>query len=169
MNNRQYIILVISLIVIAASLFFYKLTVLDFPLTPGTSESWRIEAKVDVESTEQGTVAQLLLPQSEGNFGVIEEKFHSEDFGLTLSTNKQGNRIVTWSAKKNSDSRFSLYYQADVYRFQRAESPVGTAQDPAQFLEYEFFIASWSDARKAALRRLQEKNRSAFGDNEHLY
>ncbi|MGK7928496.1 MAG: UUP1 family membrane protein [Spirulina sp.] len=157
MKNRQLIIVVTSLIVVAVFLFVYKITVLDFPLAPSSSESWRVEAKVDVESTEENTIAQLFLPQSEGNFGVVEEKFFSEDFGLTLAANKQGNRLVTWSANNLPDSRFNLYYQADVYRFQRAESPVGTARDPSQFLEYKSFIEDWSDSEKAALNRLQEK------------
>ena len=168
MKNRQLIILVTSLIVIGVSLFFYKSTLLDFPLAPtAASESWRIEAKVDLESKAQDTIAQLFLPQSEGNFGVVEEKFHSEDFGLTLSVNKQGNRLVTWSANNLPDSRFSLYYQADVYRFQRAESPVGTARDPAQFLEYASWIESWSGPSRAALNRLQKKieKRSATTDS----
>ena len=168
MKNRQLIILVTSLIVIGVSLFFYKSKVLDFPLAPtASSESWRIEAKVDLESKAQDTIAQLFLPQSEGNFGVVEEKFHSEDFGLTLSVNKQGNRLVTWSASNLADSRINLYYQADVYRFQRAESPVGTARDPAQFLEYESFIKSWSGPSRAALNLLQKKieQRSATTDS----
>ena len=158
MKNRQLIILVTSLIVIGVALFVYKAMVLDFPLVPdSTAESWRVEAKVSLESTKPATIVQLSLPQSEGNFGVVEEKFHSEDFGLTLSVNKKGGRIVTWSANNLAESRLNLYYQADVFRFQRAESPIGTARDPSQFLEWEFLVDSISDARKAALNSLQKK------------
>ena len=160
MKNRQLIILVTSLIVIACSLFFYKVLALDFPLTPsGYSESWRIEAKVGVENTQTDAIAQLFLPQSEGNYGVVEEKFHSENFGLTLSVNKQGGRLVTWSASNLPESFFNLYYQADVYRFQKAESPIGTATDPSQFLEWKFAMDDYfiSDARKAALNSLQKR------------
>ncbi len=65
MNNRHLIILITSLIVVAVGLFFYKVTVLDFPLAPDSgSKSWRVEAKVGVESTKGDTIAQLLLPQS---------------------------------------------------------------------------------------------------------
>ena len=167
MKNRHLIILVVCLILTAVTFFSYKVTVLDFPLAPDlASESWRIEAKVGVESTERDTIAQLFLPQSEGNFGVVDEKFHSEDFGLTLAVNQQGSRLVTWSASNLADSRFNLYYQADIYRFKRAESPVGTAREPSQFLEWEPFVAPWSDARKAALNRLQKiiAKRSATTD-----
>ncbi len=121
-----------------------------------------------MESTKGDTIAQLLLPQSEGNFGVVEEKFHSEDLGLTLAVNKQGNRLVTWSASNLAESRFNLYYQADIYRFRRAESPVGTARDPSQFLEYKSFLDdSWSDASIAALNSLQKRieKRSASTDS----
>ncbi|ELS01080.1 hypothetical protein Xen7305DRAFT_00007810 [Xenococcus sp. PCC 7305] len=158
MKNRQLIILVTSLIVVGVSLFLYKSSVLDFPLVPdANSESWRVEAKLSLESTENNTIAQLFLPQSEGNFGVVEEKFHSEDFGLTLATDKRGSRLVTWSASNIGENRFNLYYQADIFRFKRAESPIGTARDPSQFLEWEFLVDSVSDARRAALNSLQKR------------
>lgn len=168
LRNRELILLSIILLILGIGPVVYNVVYLGFPLASDKeTQSWKIEARVRLEAKDDATTATLFLPQTEGEFAIFDERFFSGDMGLTSGVNKHGDRFVTWSAR-NASGRVNLYYQAEVYRFDGLNFPPDNEINPDRAMAYEDYIASWSDARKAALFALRDKYVESSSDVDTL-
>ncbi len=167
MKNLHIVTLVTGLILVSFGVFAYKALVLNFPVTEGeASPTWRIEAHVRIDAAPGETMATLQLPQSEGHFGIVDELFHSGNFGITKAIDERGNRRVTWSSRTIS-GKVDLYYYAEVYRFKSSTTPSKAVENPEVYTEYEPFIENMRPVERAALDHLFNRinDRSTDIDN----
>lgn len=130
---RHLLLLSAALAALGGSFFFYKLYVLNLPLTPDrTLAAWTVEARVDFHGRHGKPVkVELAVPFEPQGFVVLDETFVSRGFGL--STRQQDdNRIAVWAIRRASGQQ-SLYYQAVVAQ-EQGES-AATAAPPAPVVE----------------------------------
>ena len=115
---------------IGLSIMLYKNLVLEFPLSPNTTyNSWYVEARVDLSSTEgwkkgdKPLQLALQLPHASDRFVLVDENIVARGFGHEVETQKADNRVALFS-KRRIDNQETLFYRAIVYEL---DSP-GTAK-----------------------------------------
>ncbi len=152
MRHAHLALLVALLSALALGLFAYKSIALEFPLTANQSaHTWRVEARLRGEAGDKPMMVRFHLPRSGGRFGVVDERIYGENVDITTSEDEHGERTVTWSAER-AEGRKTLYYQADIYRFDR---DIETSPPPPDaFLAYEHLLEDWSDEERTALDEL---------------
>lgn len=115
---------------IGLSILLYKNLVLEFPLSPNTTyNSWYVEARVDLSSTEgwkkgdKPVQFALQLPHASDRFVLVDENIVARGFGHEVETRDADNRVALFS-KRRIDNQETIFYRAIVYEL---DSP-GTAK-----------------------------------------
>jgi hypothetical protein len=131
MKNLQVFILCVVLSAVGLTLFSNKVFNLGFPLTPDKqARSWQLEAKVSFNPQGKPIKANLFLPQSTGNFALVDESFITQEYGLDTKLLKEsGNRVAVWS-KRNAIGKQILYYRAVLYELDSSRADDGEATPP---------------------------------------
>ncbi len=127
-NHKHLYGLIIVLIGLGLSIFFYRHFALGVPLLE-TEEvnSWTVEANLQFTAVKNVPVkAELTIPYMPPNFSILDEYFVSQNYGVT--TNLVGdNREVVWSLRRGSGPQ-SLYYRAI---FRESGSPNSSLSKPS--------------------------------------
>lgn len=158
--------IVITLILLGIGLFAYKAIYLAFPVTPDESQqSWHIEAKIEFSGDDKPVKAQMFLPQSTGDYAVVDENFISRGFGLTTKP-VNSNRKVEWT-KRNVDGKTILFYRAILYQ---AHASTQSEQDTPEttlptYQDERFINKAKSDPTYIALSSIIEGLKSKSTDD----
>lgn len=115
MKRLHLPLLVGVLLAVSAALFFYKIQVLKFPLTPESEIStWTVEASVAFTPTGGSVRAELQLPDHPPGFSVMDESFISRGYGLTTD-GQDGQRSAVWTQRRPGGPQ-TLYYRVQLAR-----------------------------------------------------
>ncbi|MCH2457592.1 MAG: UUP1 family membrane protein, partial [Henriciella sp.] len=113
MKRTQLLIIVGALIAAALGIFSYKVTRLGFPVVPNLdSDTWTIEAKVSFRGRGDPVTLRLALPNSEGQFTVVDETFVASGFGVETDTTDTGRQAVF--ERRAQDGSAVLFYSAKL-------------------------------------------------------
>lgn len=113
--NRHLYGLILGLVAISLSLFFYRHHVLGVPLTDSENvNSWMVEANLHfVADYNKPVKASFTIPYLPPNLVILDEYFVAQNYGIT--TELAGyNRQVVWSLRRSATHLQSLYYRAIV-------------------------------------------------------
>jgi hypothetical protein len=115
MSNRHLYLVAAVLIALSLSLFFYKVTVLGFPIHPQEQRQvWNVEAALSFESGPAAVKATLRIPSLTPGFTVLDENFVSRGFGVSTRSAPAG-REAQWAVRQ-ATGRQTVYYRALVYK-----------------------------------------------------
>ncbi|WP_084396123.1 UUP1 family membrane protein [Henriciella aquimarina] len=118
MKRTQLLIIVCVLIASALGIFFYKVTQLGFPVIPDLdSDTWTIESKVSFRGRGDPVTLRLALPESEGQFSVVDESFIASGFGIETTTDESGRRAIF--ERRAQDGSAVLFYRAKLISVDR--------------------------------------------------
>ena len=157
MSSRQHLLLLVLILTIGAlAIFFYKASVLHWPLKPSTeSPVWTVEAKLLFNAYDKPVKASFYLPPQQEDLAVIDENFVSRNYGIT--TNKQdemGNRLSTWTTRRASGTQ-TLYYRLLVH----PENMHDTIEKP-RVPAYPELSEDLSDAERSAIEVILSRVRA---------
>lgn len=115
---------------VGLAIMLYKHLVLEFPLAPNTTyNSWYVEARIDLASTERWKrgdkplLLSLQLPHASDRFVLVDENIVARGFGHEIEKREaNGNRVALFS-KRRIDARETIFYRAVVYAL---DSPART-------------------------------------------
>ena len=104
-------ILIAILVVLGISVTAYQIFVLGIPVTEdATDDLWNIDAKVEFVANPKDPVKiQMFVPPLSRDFVSLNESFISNNYGVSV-TRIDGNRIITWSARR-ANGKQTLYYR----------------------------------------------------------
>ena len=116
MNRAHLYLLSALLTLVGLGIFAYKAAVLGFPLLPETeTKVWTVQARFSIEAGRQPVKAVLQIPTGQPGYSILDEKFVSRGYGLTLGEQDEtGGREARWAIREAS-GRQTLYYRAVVY------------------------------------------------------
>jgi len=107
-------VLVVALMAAGLGLAAYKHWILGYPAVPDTAvPSWSVEARLRVIANGGPVKVRFKIPSDPYGYGILEEDFVSDDFGLT--THAGTPRIAEWTVRRASGEQ-TLYYRMLVYR-----------------------------------------------------
>ena len=111
-NKRHIYTLIMALFMVGFSLFFYRYSVLDVPLTDTeTVNSWMVEANLRFIAEKNTPIkASFIIPYLPPYFAILDEYFVSHNYGVTTNLNGY-NRQTVWSLRRGRGPQ-SLYYRA---------------------------------------------------------
>ncbi len=113
LKNLHVKLLALILIVLSATITFYKVTELKLPLMPvEEADLWTVEAKVTYKASPGPSKVTLLLPKQVPGFILLDENFVSGRYGLTLEDNDL-NRIGQWAVRRSKGEQ-TLYYRMQL-------------------------------------------------------
>ncbi|MCA9473426.1 MAG: inactive transglutaminase family protein [Nitrospirales bacterium] len=154
MNKRHLYILVLCLVSVGLGLFFFKVFVLHFPLTPQTQvELWIVEAHLTFFAKDKPVKVSLALPRNTRRYAIVDENFISQGYGLT-TVKDEDNRRATWSIR-NANGKQHLYYRATVRRVD-VDSPHTDNESPQVLPPY--FEGAQLTAVQAFVADIKEKS-----------
>jgi len=104
-------ILACALIVLGLIICAWQIVVLGIPLREDEStDLWNIDAKIEFQAKENLPIkVQMFVPLLNQDYVSLGESFVSKNYGVALA-NAEGNRSVTWSARRASGKQI-LYYR----------------------------------------------------------
>ncbi|WP_248804571.1 inactive transglutaminase family protein [Pseudomonas sp. MWU13-2100] len=116
-------ILITVLVLLGASVTAYQIFVLGIPVTEdATDDLWNIDAKVEfVASNKEPVKIQMFVPPLSRDYVSLNESFISNNYGVSVNR-ADGNRKVTWSARKVSGKQ-TLYYRLVLTKRYTGEKP----------------------------------------------
>jgi hypothetical protein len=116
MNRASLLILASLLTAVGLGVFIYKATVLGFPLLPEVeTKVWTVQARFSIQAGRQPVKAVLQIPNGQPGYSILDEKFVSRGYGLTLDEQQEdGGREARWAIRQAA-GRQTLYYRAVVY------------------------------------------------------
>jgi len=115
LNKLHLRLLALSLILIGASVTWYKLDVLGLPLLPNAeTDIWTVEARVTFDADGGPVQGNFFIPNNPPGFNVLGEDFVSGSFGLARET-VGVDRQALWTARR-ANGRQSLYYRIQLAR-----------------------------------------------------
>jgi hypothetical protein len=105
-------------------IFFYKVKVLDLPLSPyGNSSVWTVETKIDFEATTgRSAKVEFFIPPDQAHFHRLDENFVSRNYGVK-SDLERDNRLSTWTIRHAGARKQTLYYRAQFYFDESYQGP----------------------------------------------
>ena len=160
MNNRQLYIITALLVIIALTVFSYKVLILDYPLQmQAKTELWNIETRVRFDAKGSSVKLNMMLPQSGRTYSVVNEQFVSRGYGMnTRKKADSDNRKVYWTIRRANGEQV-LYYQAMV-RASSAGKMVPASAAP-RLMDVEF-----TEAQQIAAQTLLSEVRARSADSE---
>src|SRR5690606_8274666 len=104
-------ILIFLLVALGISITAYQIFILGIPVTEDeTDDLWNIDAKVEFQASPREPVKlQMYVPPLNQEFVSLNESFISNNYGVSVNR-VDGNRRVTWSARRASGNQ-TLYYR----------------------------------------------------------
>ncbi|MCQ4320023.1 inactive transglutaminase family protein [Stutzerimonas stutzeri] len=104
-------ILILLLVTLGIAITAYQIFILGIPVTEDeTSDLWNIDAKVEFQANPREPVKlQMYVPPLNQDFVSLNESFISNNYGVSINR-ADGNRRVTWSARRASGNQ-TLYYR----------------------------------------------------------
>jgi hypothetical protein len=123
---------------IGLAIMCYKHFVLEFPLSPDTTyNSWYVETRVDLSSTEgykkgdKPLLFSLQLPHASENFVLVDENIVARGFGHEVETGADTDNRIALFSKRRIDSQETIFYRAIVYELDSPVKPKITAPEAA--------------------------------------
>ena len=104
-------VLIAILVSLGVAITAYQIFVLGIPVTEAETDNvWNIDAKVEFQASPRNPVkVQMFVPPLGQDFVSLNESFISNNYGVSVN-NVDGNRRVTWSARRAEGSQ-TLYYR----------------------------------------------------------
>ncbi len=104
-------VLITVLVLLGVAVTAYQIFVLGIPVTEDeTDDLWNIDAKVEfVASSKDPVKVQMFVPPLNRDYVSLNESFISNNYGVSINR-ADGNRKVTWSARRASGNQ-TLYYR----------------------------------------------------------
>ncbi|MBJ9974247.1 inactive transglutaminase family protein [Pseudomonas sp. S75] len=104
-------VLITILVLLGVTVTCYQIFVLGIPVTEDeTDDLWNIDAKVEfVASPKDPVKIQMYVPPLNRDYVSLNESFISNNYGVSVNR-ADGNRKVTWSARRASGNQ-TLYYR----------------------------------------------------------
>ena len=157
LNKRHVYILATLLAIAGAAITAVRIIVLQLPVTPDeTIDTWRIEARIEVEATGKPMRVEMQLPQNSPGYTIISQNFVSGEFGLRTRS-PDVNRQAVFSAREVRGDKV-LYFQAIVHSSRTLESPADTSEPTLQRARYR-------GTELAAARAVASRIESHSSDN----
>ncbi|MEJ6657106.1 MAG: inactive transglutaminase family protein [Pseudomonas sp.] len=127
--NTHLKIMIALLVSLGLLITGYQIYVLDIPVREDeTDDIWSLDAKIEFRATSGVPVkAQLFIPPLNQKFVSLNESFISNNYGVSVNQ-QDGNRRVTWSARRASGTQ-TLYYRLVLTN--RYGTEPAAAQPPA--------------------------------------
>ena len=109
--NTHLKILIALLVGLGLLITGYQIYVLDIPVHEDeTDDIWSLDARFEFQATQGVPVkAQMFIPPLTQDFVSLNESFISNNYGVSINQT-QGNRRVTWSARR-AGGKQALYYR----------------------------------------------------------
>jgi len=116
-------VLIAILVSLGVAITAYQIFVLGIPVTEAETDNvWNIDAKVDFQASPRNPVkVQMFVPPLGQDFVSLNESFISNNYGVSVN-NVDGNRRVTWSARRASGPQ-TLYYRMVLTQRYSTEKP----------------------------------------------
>ncbi len=115
MKKIVFYSMIVGLIMTALSITIYKVTILDFSLTPGSSkENWSVEAKVQFKAKGGPVKVSLFVPPVYEELVSLEENITRGEYTLFEEKLKYGKKVI-WAARKDDEKR-TFYYRLDLFK-----------------------------------------------------
>ena len=123
-------VLIFVLVALGVSTTAYQIWVLDIPVTEAETDNiWNIDAKVDFQAKSGEPVKlQMFIPPLNQEFVSLNESFISNNYGVSVNQ-ADGNRRVTWSARRASGKQ-ALYYRLVLTKRYSGEEAKAKAKGP---------------------------------------
>lgn len=112
MKRTHLYLLAGILAAISSAFFFYKITVLGFPLKPeARTDVWRVEVQVQFEAEGGPVKAGVFLPRRTGDFIIVDQNFVSPGYGV-ITEPKPGRGLRAVYSIREARGPQALYYRA---------------------------------------------------------
>ena len=130
--NTHLKIMIFVMVSLGLLITGYQIYVLDIPVREDeTDDIWSLDAKVEFRaSTGVPVKAQLFIPPLSQEFNALNESFISNNYGVSVNQ-QEGNRRVTWSARRASGAQ-TLYYRLGLTKRYGNEPAAATPPKPRQ-------------------------------------
>jgi hypothetical protein len=115
--------LIAVLVTLGIAITAYQILVLGIPVTEDeTDDLWNIDAKVEfVASAKDPVKIQMFVPPLARDYISLNESFISNNYGVSVNR-IDGNRKVTWSARRASGNQ-TLYYRLVLTKRYNGDKP----------------------------------------------
>ena len=109
--NLHLKVLITLLVSLGILITAYQIFILGIPVTEDeTDDLWNIDAKVEFQANPREPVKlQMFVPPLNQDYVSLNESFISNNYGVSINR-ADGNRKVTWSARRASGKQ-TLYYR----------------------------------------------------------
>lgn len=109
--NLHLKILIFVLVSLGVAITAYQIYYLGIPVSEAETDSlWNIDAKVEFQASPKDPVKiKMYIPPLNKDFVSLNESFVSNNYGVSINRD-DGNRRVTWSARRASGKQ-TLYYR----------------------------------------------------------
>lgn len=121
---------------IGLAIMLYKHFVLEFPLSADkTYNSWYVEARIDLSSTEgykkgdKPLLFSLQLPHASENFVLVDENIVARGFGHEVENSPETDNRIALFSKRRIDNKETIFYRAIVYELDSPVKPKTSAPD----------------------------------------
>ncbi|WP_296270717.1 UUP1 family membrane protein, partial [Pseudomonas sp. UBA6323] len=121
--NLHLKVLITLLVTLGVLITAYQIFILGIPMTEDeTDDLWNIDAKVEFQATPREPVKlQMFVPPLNQDYVSLNESFISNNYGVSVNR-VDGNRRVTWSARRASGKQ-TLYYRLVLTKRYSGEQP----------------------------------------------
>ncbi len=154
MNRFHLYSLAFVLAAVGFGLFFYKVFVLHFPVSPDlTTRAWTVETNISFTALNEPVKVELFIPKNTPRIAVMDENFISRGFGLTNEIDER-NRKAVWSIRKASGPH-TLYYRTTIRKLDSKKKLVATKVPLVDAQAYE---GAELLAAKAFLEEIQARS-----------
>lgn len=116
-------VLIAILVSLGVLITAYQIFVLGIPVTEAETDNvWNIDAKVEFQASPRNPVkVQMFVPPLGQDFVSLNESFISNNYGVSVN-NVDGNRRVTWSARR-AEGPQTLYYRMALTKRYSPDKP----------------------------------------------
>lgn len=160
MRSLHVKILALVLIVIGASLCWFKVTRLGLPLVPTERANvWTVEARIEFKTRRDAAVkVKFFIPRQPAGFTVVDENFVSGNYGLTTADDGL-HRTAEWAVRQVRG------YQVLYYRIHLSRDPSSPQLQVAALGNFDIHPPELPDALRSAAQGLMHEvsNKSADG------
>ncbi|MFZ6046547.1 inactive transglutaminase family protein [Pseudomonas sp. CR3202] len=116
-------VLITLLVSLGILITAYQIFIQGIPITEDeTDDLWNIDAKVEFQASPKDPVkVQMFVPPLNRDYVSLNESFISNNYGVSINR-VDGNRKVTWSARRASGNQ-TLYYRLVLTKRYSGEKP----------------------------------------------
>ena len=149
--NLHLKVLIALLVSLGILVTAYQIFILGIPMTTDeTDYLWNVDAKVEFQASSRDPVkVQMFVPPLNQDYVSLNESFISNNYGVSINRN-DGNRKVTWSARRASGNQ-TLYYRLVLTKRYSDEKPKAKGpifRESIAVEGAEKIAARWADIRK---------------------